>query len=175
MSRQKLRDQSGQSLVELALVLPVLVILTLGLIDLSRAIQAHNAIVNMSREGANLASRTLLMQQTTDGAQMIMNTLAGTAPSLAMKTDGTMYVTQVEANGGVASVKSQTAWAQNHSAPPSAVSDSSLATILGTIPISDKGTVWIFEVFYKYHSMFAPSRAFEPQLHSIAIFAGGMK
>jgi Flp pilus assembly protein TadG len=49
----------GQSLVELALVTPILLILLIGTADLARAFTAHIEIGNGAREGANFGSRTL--------------------------------------------------------------------------------------------------------------------
>jgi Flp pilus assembly protein TadG len=45
----------GQALVELALALPVIVLLVFGLVDLGRAVYAWTAISNAAREGARLA------------------------------------------------------------------------------------------------------------------------
>ncbi|HWR59079.1 MAG TPA: TadE/TadG family type IV pilus assembly protein, partial [Thermodesulfovibrionales bacterium] len=80
----------GQSFIELAIVLPLLILLGLGVFEFSRMLYAKNAIINMSREGANLASRTLTAPQD------IMNALASTAPqSLNMSANGMIYITQV--------------------------------------------------------------------------------
>ena len=46
------RPERGQSLVEMALVLPLLLALTVGLIDAGRAVYAYNAIARAAREGA---------------------------------------------------------------------------------------------------------------------------
>jgi hypothetical protein len=171
----KLRQVSGQGLVELCGALLFLVPLTLGLVDLSRAIHAHNAIVNMSREGANLASRSGLMDQS-QGAQMIMNAVAGTAQDLDMKGKGMMYLTQVQGKGGMPNIKGQPiAWAQNPGGPPSAINNGTLPGVLGQINVGVNDTVWIFEVFYQYTSMFVPGQGYQPQLHAVAIFAGGLK
>ena len=51
------RGQRGQSLVEMALVLPLLMILLVGVVDVGRAMFAKIAITNASREGARYASR----------------------------------------------------------------------------------------------------------------------
>jgi len=53
----------GQSLIELAILLPLLLMLVFGVIDYARAIQFNNILVAMSREGANLASRTSALPQ----------------------------------------------------------------------------------------------------------------
>jgi uncharacterized membrane protein len=48
--------QRGQALVEAALLLPILLIVTLGAIDFGRLYFAHTAIANAAREGAMCAS-----------------------------------------------------------------------------------------------------------------------
>ena len=46
------RGRAGQSLVEMAMVLPVLALLTFGLVDFGRAYYFQVAITNAAREGA---------------------------------------------------------------------------------------------------------------------------
>ena len=46
----------GQSLVELALTLPVLLLLLVGVLDLGRVYFAHMTLTNASREGARYAT-----------------------------------------------------------------------------------------------------------------------
>lgn len=48
----KRRRDSGQGLVEFALIAPIFFIVVLGLIDGTRAIFAYNTLANASREGA---------------------------------------------------------------------------------------------------------------------------
>jgi Flp pilus assembly protein TadG len=43
---------SGQAMVELALVLPLLILIIMGVFDLGRAIYGYNVISNSAREGA---------------------------------------------------------------------------------------------------------------------------
>lgn len=47
--------REGQGLVEMALALPVLLVLLLGLFDIGRGVYAYGAITNSAREGARLA------------------------------------------------------------------------------------------------------------------------
>jgi Flp pilus assembly protein TadG len=49
------RHDSGQALVEMALVLPALLLLTLGIIEFSRAFNAKQAVNDAAREGARHA------------------------------------------------------------------------------------------------------------------------
>ena len=56
LSRFVRRDRTrGQSLVEFALVLPILLILMLGILDFGRAIFAYNSVSNGARSGARVA------------------------------------------------------------------------------------------------------------------------
>lgn len=56
MMRLGRRDRTvGQSLVEFALILPILMILLLGILDFGRAIFAFNSVSNGARSGARVA------------------------------------------------------------------------------------------------------------------------
>ncbi len=45
-------NENGQSLVEMALITPILILLLIGAADLGRAFYAYTAITNAAREGA---------------------------------------------------------------------------------------------------------------------------
>ncbi len=49
------RDERGQALVELALVIPILLVLVLGIFDFGRAWNLHQTITDAAREGARKA------------------------------------------------------------------------------------------------------------------------
>jgi len=51
------RNESGQALIEIAVLLPLLAIFALGIVDVSRAAYDAEVIKNLSGEGSNLASR----------------------------------------------------------------------------------------------------------------------
>jgi len=52
--RSKERGAAGQSLVEFALVFPVLIIMLIAIFDFGRLVFAYNAITNAAREGARV-------------------------------------------------------------------------------------------------------------------------
>ena len=83
------QSSMGQSLIELAVILPVVLILLLGVADLSRAILFNNILINMSREGSNLASRT------SQSPQFIIKALNDTSAPLQMASHGMVYVARV--------------------------------------------------------------------------------
>jgi Flp pilus assembly protein TadG len=57
------RNRKGQELVELALMLPLLVMLTMGVVDLGRALGVYIGLKSAAREGARFVS--LYANQTT--------------------------------------------------------------------------------------------------------------
>lgn len=54
MQSRRMRE-SGQALVEMALILPVLLILALGIVEFGRAFNAKQVVTEAAREGARLA------------------------------------------------------------------------------------------------------------------------
>jgi Flp pilus assembly protein TadG len=55
MKTKRWRSRHGQSLVEMAMVLPVLAFLTFGLLDFGRAYYFQVSVTNAAREGARVA------------------------------------------------------------------------------------------------------------------------
>src|SRR5262245_10447183 len=66
------RSESGQSLVEFAMVLPLLLLIVFAIIDFGRIYQANVTLTNAAREGARLgttgASATAIQQRVSDTA-----------------------------------------------------------------------------------------------------------
>ena len=95
MNARKLpiRRQKGVAAVEFALVLPFLLMLAVPVFDLARIVQGDMILTNLSREGANLASRS------SQDPQTIMTALAMTTPPLDMASNGSMYISKIMGNG----------------------------------------------------------------------------
>ena len=94
--------ERGLAAVELALLMPMLVILALCAIDGARALQANIIITNIAREGANLASRGGTDLE--DGSQDIIYAVMSSAPPLNVNQQGMMYITRVMGVGTTRSV-----------------------------------------------------------------------
>ena len=95
MSRRrsgKARRQAAHGLaaVELAILLPLLLFMSLMVVDFARALQAQIILVNISREGANLAASASTYTQ-----PQIMHALTSTSPPLHMPADGMIFITTV--------------------------------------------------------------------------------
>ena len=60
--RTLLTDSSGQSLIEFAMTLPLLLLVVLGLVELGHGLFDKHVITKLSREGANLISRNATLE-----------------------------------------------------------------------------------------------------------------
>ena len=56
MRKLFLKDKKGQSIIEFALVLPILLLVVFGITEFGRAIMVTNVLNTASREGARLAA-----------------------------------------------------------------------------------------------------------------------
>jgi len=88
-----MKRQRGIAAVEFALLLPVLLLLLFGMLDVARALQANIILVNLSREGANLVARG--NTQLESGSQEIIYALMASAPPLNVNKHGMVYITRV--------------------------------------------------------------------------------
>jgi hypothetical protein len=121
----------GQAIVEFAMVAILLLVMSYPVFDYFRAIQTYLILVNVSREGANLASR--MIQTSTQDTENILNGVMATTPPLTMQDDGMIYITkvmghQVNANDPLSVVPQvqqqfrwQTGWTQSRYLPQTTV------------------------------------------------------
>jgi len=93
------RDQSGQALVEFMFVSFIVLFLLFGMIDFCRSISTHQVIINLSREGANLAARGSV---TGGNDAAISNAIAGViaeASPLNINSNGEVIISAVYNTG----------------------------------------------------------------------------
>jgi hypothetical protein len=84
--------ERGATIVELAFILPILLILAFGIVDFGRLIHARLVVANVSREGGSLASRDIPIDAG------IINMLLSSATPLDLRNqDGRIYVTKIKA------------------------------------------------------------------------------
>jgi hypothetical protein len=65
LSTQQVRRCDGQSLLEFSLVLPLLITLVFGLIEVGYALVDQQVVTKLTREGSNLISRDVTLQDAT--------------------------------------------------------------------------------------------------------------
>ena len=101
LQRMKNRKISaGMAAVEFAFMVPLLLLLTMPMFDLARIIQADLILINLSREGANLALRMGRCPDLTQAyPQCIMDKIAEATPPLDMASNGKIYISKIIGNG----------------------------------------------------------------------------
>jgi Flp pilus assembly protein TadG len=175
-----LHESTGQALVEAAIALPLLVLLVIGVFEFSRSIQANNIVVNMSREAANLASRTSV------SPQAIMDAVGDTAQPLDMTHHGMIYITKVTGvkigstvHTVVVSSTDQARWARGgYTSVSSRLGTPSGTNYAVTIPdgrggnlkLNNGDVAYVAEVFYDYQVTFTNEFPWTPTLYSMTIF-----
>lgn len=171
-----LSDKRGVATLELALLLPFLMLMLLGIFDYSRAIHAKNIITNMSREGANLAARSGF---DATKAQEYMDALAYTAQPLNMQTNGMIYISEVKGttfhhNTIQPLISVKYPWSHGTNEPSKIGTVGNTAQGLG--PLSQDGglasgeTVHVVEVFYRYRSVFFTFLGLDKTMYSMTVF-----
>ncbi|MEZ9131030.1 hypothetical protein BCV02_13925 [Vibrio breoganii] len=80
----------GLASVEMTFIVPVLLIIMVGIFELTQIIQANNIIISISREGANLISRN-----SSQTPEEVMDVIASTSDPLNLNEDGIIYINLV--------------------------------------------------------------------------------
>ncbi|WP_017632758.1 MULTISPECIES: TadE/TadG family type IV pilus assembly protein [unclassified Vibrio] len=82
--------QKGFAAIEMTLIAPLFMLLIVAAVDITHLIQANHVIINISREGGNIISRS-----NTDTPQEVMDIIATTSGTLDLTQDGVIYITEL--------------------------------------------------------------------------------
>jgi Flp pilus assembly protein TadG len=145
--RPSARSESGQAYIEFAFVIMMLAVMLFGLIDFGRFIYEKQVMVNLSREGSNLASRNTSISNTVPAV------LLSSAPlNLTIQGAG-VIVTSVTNNGsGQFFVKEQLAGGGVDSAASKVGAGVGSAATLPPVTPTNR-TIYVTEVFSKFQSV----------------------
>ncbi|WP_325170080.1 TadE/TadG family type IV pilus assembly protein [Noviherbaspirillum pedocola] len=160
MSACTVARMRGAALVELALLLPMLLLLALGMAELGRALEARLALEGMSRAGAELAAAGALpLRESSDG---LMETLAATA-SPELRANGAIVITRIADAGNGPIVLEQYRWDGGDARMTSALAqcDAASGCMLSDEawrrlpPLSEGASVLAVEAHYRYAPLFS--------------------
>lgn len=131
MWRTKIKDQRGQALVEMALALPILLLMVFGIIEFGRVYTAQLEINSIARQGARTAAVSPAAQ---DGAvaNSMMDLLLGTSESRAV-VSGAVTVPSTSSTGA----NIITSISRDNSLPPNVVSTVTMPVKIYTPIISN--------------------------------------
>jgi Flp pilus assembly protein TadG len=192
-NRQRLRDARGTALLEFSLVVPLVLVLCLGVVEVSYALLDQHVVTKLTREGSNLISRNTSLLDTATAltnmstrpvnfnasARMILSVAKNVnTPGAANFGRDVLY--QRYAFGALAASSAlQTAGAGAFGGGPDFVaanSDNDVSLRLTNLPpnlIGAGGLLYITEI-YSRHQLITPFDRFGIQvpdtLYSIAYF-----
>ena len=154
--------KKGIAALELALILPILLVLVFGIIDFGRLIRARLIVTNVSREGGSLASRSI------SSGNDLLNMLRSSGTPLDFNGSGRIYVSRIRAGTSnnpkpYIDTSNQLPWSAGSLGVTSVIHDGGASYYLGLSPAlynhlvfnpvnqtSDIAEVWVVEVYYKY-------------------------
>ena len=192
--RRHVSSAKGQTLVEMAFVMPIILMVSLGLVEVSYAVLHQHVISRITREGANLISRDVSLLDAsnalksmstapvdfTDGSELILSVLKkGSTVGTANYDKVVLY--QRYSIGTLGAVSTlQTAGSVTFGPSPDfkvANSDTNtnlrITTLPATVDITRGGLLFVAEVFTS-HAPLTPLDKFgvtiPPTLQSIAYF-----
>ena len=155
-ARAGLRDTSGQAVAEFAMVLPLMLFLFLGMVEIGNALGVYHSMSRLSREGANIASRgtsldTVLSVVATSGSDIHLGERGGSVISrIGVRSGGLEILDQVASPGFL---------------------DRSRLGAVGSSPVAfasyglEAGnTHYVVEIFYRYRPITPFARLFESAL-----------
>lgn len=144
---ERFHSQLGVAVVEMALILPIMLVLLFGVVDFGRIVLIRQVMINVTREAANLASRGTPLEDAITAVQM-------SSSPLDLETNGFVILTEVfrDSNGAVKIRKQVSSGSRpGTSAVGSAVGGpASLPPTPTPIPPAGE-TLYIAEVYY--HSL----------------------
>lgn len=146
----RLEDERGSALVELAICVPLLLTLVFGLIEFSQIIYDNQVMSGISRQGSDLASRGTSLTDT-------LSALGSQGASLSLGTKGRIILTAVanDANGHpqiVDQAESSTGISATSAVGSGIGNAASMSSSASTV-LRTGQTVYVTEVFYSYTPM----------------------
>jgi Flp pilus assembly protein TadG len=164
--------QSGQALFELALLVPLLCLVMFAIVDYGRVLNDEQIMVNLSRQGSNMASRGATLSSAANSV------VQGSAP-LNLATAGQVTITSVARVANSDTITGQVTVTSGTSIP------SKIGTGVGnkaTVPAvvddifvkNSSQTVYITEVYYPFQQITPLARMWNlvvpPTLYQVAYF-----
>jgi Flp pilus assembly protein TadG len=145
-------NEAGQALLEFAAAIVMLLVLVFGVIDFSRAIYQKEVMVQLTREGSDLASRG-------DSLSQVATTLAGEAGPLNLNATGPglVIVTSVtNVSGATPAIQVSGQYQQGTLTGVTSKIGSGVVGTKATLPAAAAGvppanqTLYVTEIYYPF-------------------------
>lgn len=166
LARQIWQRDEGAELVELVVVLPFLLVVSFGILELGNALDKAHGMSTLSREGANIAVRGTSLD--TVAAVTMSN-----GASIGLDLRGGTIVSRILVEGGVPTLKEQVATSGYDGLSRVGQVDSTVSAF-GTAGLVDGQQLFAVEVFYDHQEVTPLSRVLAPiipdTMYDVAVF-----
>ncbi|HXN86392.1 MAG TPA: TadE/TadG family type IV pilus assembly protein [Candidatus Binataceae bacterium] len=144
--------QSGQAMIELVLMVPLMCLILFAIIDYSRALNDEQVMVDLSRQGSNMASRGTALAAAA-------NALVQGSPPLNLATAGEVIITSVARVGSTDTIMGQVIRSAGSVTTASKIgtgvgSKAIVPAVIDDVFSKNSGqTVYITEVYYPFQGI----------------------
>lgn len=166
LAREIWRRDDGVELVELVVVLPFLLIMSFGILELGNALDKAHGISTLSREGANIAVRGTALD--TVAAVTMSN-----GASIGLDVRGGTIVSRILVEGGAPTLKEQVATSGYDGLSRVGQVDSTVSKYAGA-GLIDGQQLFAVEIFYDHQKVTPLSRILGPiipdTMYDVSVF-----
>ena len=187
--RTRLGSEHGQSIIEFALVMPLLVLISLGVVETAFALLDQHVVTKLAREGSNLISRDTSIQQAanvltrmgttpvnfTDGTSTVIFSVLMKGGTTGTSNFGQVILFQRASFGTYPATSQLTAAGGSYGGPPEYLAvnpDTNTALQLTNVPDSiinvNGGFLYVTEVFTR-HNLITGIDGLMPPLFRVAL------
>ncbi len=135
------RNESGQDLVELVMVTPVLLLFVLAIIEFGSILDSQQAVSYLTREGANIASRGTALDT-------VLAVTLRNGESIRLEDNGGAIVSRVFIEDGSPAIEEQVS-SPGYSTSSRFGGEGDPVTSMEDLILSDGSSVYVVEVFYE--------------------------
>ncbi len=166
LAREIWKRDEGAELVELVIVLPFLLIMSFGILELGNALDKAHGMATLSREGANIAVRGTALD--TVAAVTMSNGV-----SIDLNARGGTIVSRILVEGGVPTLKEQVASSGYAGLSRVGMVDSTVASFTAA-GLVDGQQLFAVEIFYDHQKVTPLSRVLGPiipdTMYEVSVF-----
>jgi Flp pilus assembly protein TadG len=151
MNTSRHRSRGGQAYIELALTLPLVIMLLSIIIDFGRYVSTKQELISLTREGASLAMRQMDSPSSQAFSNTVAQIIANAAPA-NFNTDARIYVGRVFYDGvnPPKIVQYQAAGAVSKTAKILANGLNGNANLTGVLTLQTNQSVYVVEIYRKF-------------------------
>ncbi len=166
LARQIWERDEGAELVELVIVLPFLLIMSFGILELGNALDKAHGMATLSREGANIAVRGTTLDT-------VVSVTMSNGVSIGLDARGGTIVSRILVEGGVPTLKEQVATSGYVGLSRVGQVDSTVAQYAGA-GLVDGQQLFAVEIFYDHQKVTPLSRVLAPiipdTMYDVSVF-----